>query len=83
MSHIVPSMKPVFEGPLNLQTRVKARCSACQLQMCKSRFERPHAGLKETERDQVNNTAQFSCESCGVSLVWSGDMRKPGWSQAR
>jgi hypothetical protein len=53
------------------------------LQICKSRFERPHAGLKETARDEVKNTAVFNCESCGVSLVWSGDFSMPGWSQAR
>jgi uncharacterized protein with PIN domain len=76
-------MKPVFEAALDFEPRAKARCPACQLQLCKSRFERPHGGLKETERDQVNNSAQFSCDSCGILLVWSGDMRKPGWSQAR
>jgi hypothetical protein len=76
-------MKPVFQGPLNLDVRVKARCPACQLQICKSRFEPPHAGLKELERDQVKNSAVYSCESCNVSLVWSGDFSRPGWSQAR
>ncbi len=83
MSRIVPSMKPVFEGPLNLPIRAKVRCAACQLQICKSRIESPHAALQESSRDQVNNTAEFVCDTCAVTLVWSGDMKSPGWSQRR
>ncbi len=83
MSQIVPSMKPVFEGSLSPQLRAKARCSACQLQMCKSRFQGPHSALHETARDEAKNMAVYSCETCGVSLVWSGDMTSPGWSQRR
>ena len=83
MSRIVPSMKPVFEGPLNLPIRAKVRCPACQLQICKSRNASPHAALQEKSRDEANSTAVFACEKCGVTLVWSGDMKSPGWSQRR
>ena len=83
MSRIVPSMKPVFEGPLNLAARDKARCSPCQLQICKSRTEKPHSALHETARDEAKNSVDYACDTCGVTLVWSGDMKTPGWSQRR
>jgi hypothetical protein len=76
-------MKPVFEGPLNLTIRAKTRCAACQLQICKSRHETPHGALQEMQRDEAKNTAVFTCDTCGVSLVWSGDTNRPGWAQQR
>jgi hypothetical protein len=76
-------MKPVFEGPVNPSIRAKVRCAACQLQICKSRYEAPHAALQETDRDEAKGTAAFACDNCGVTLLWSGDMRSPGWSQRR
>ena len=82
MPSIVPSMRPVFEPSPNIP-RKRARCPACQLQICKSRSQSAHAALKEVERDQAGNSAVYCCDACGVSLVWSGDPGLPGWSQRR
>lgn len=83
MAGIVPSLKPVFDGPLNLPLRAKVRCAACQLQICKSRLEPPHGALQQTARDEHANSKTFACDNCHVSLVWCGDTRSPGWSQQR
>ena len=75
------------EGPL-LATQVPrtpapTRCRACQLQLCKSRSQPPHASLKETSRNAVNGAVVFQCEACDASLLHTMDLEKPGWSQLR
>lgn len=62
---------------------VPVRCRACQLQLCKSRMEKPHTGLKETGRDPEADTAQYACDDCGAVLVWCGNPARPGWSHRR
>lgn len=59
------------------------RCRACQLQLCKSRREAPHAALIETLRDDAGGFVRYGCQSCGLSLCRSGDLSLPGWSVAR
>jgi hypothetical protein len=65
------------------QLHVPVRCRACQLQLCKSRTEKPHAGLKETGRDLTTDTAQYACDSCGAVMEWSGNPARPGWAHRR
>jgi len=62
-----------------------ARCSACQLQLCKARESQPHAGLVEAAGDGKLRGADraFTCQTCGTTLINSQDMRKPGWAQTR
>ena len=66
------------------------RCPACQLQLCKSRDEPPHAALKEMEAS-AGPTVKFGgtrdilylCQTCGTVLVRSTDMAEAGWRQRR
>jgi hypothetical protein len=60
---------------------IVARCPACQLQLCKSRSQLPHAALTEvrTGQDRPNGERQFSCKTCGTTLVNSDDMTIAGW----
>ena len=68
-----------------------ARCKACQLQLCKSRDERPHAALsaspvaQTTGRDKSRSPADtaFVCKTCGITMIHSADLARPGWRQAR
>ena len=62
---------------------IPVRCRACQLQLCKSRMEKPHTGLKETGRDETRDTAQYACDSCGAVMEWSGNPSRPGWAHLR
>lgn len=59
------------------------RCRACQLQLCKSRREAPHAALIETLRDEGGGFVRYVCQSCSTSLRRSEDLGLPGWSVAR
>lgn len=59
------------------------RCRACQLQLCKSRQEAPHANLTETLRDDGARSAHYECRACGTILLCSRDMGRPGWSIPR
>ncbi len=60
------------------------RCAACQLQLCKSRDERPHAALAEVSHNDTSRlSVGFRCQTCGTVLVRSQDMGKPGWSHQR
>ncbi len=61
-----------------------ARCPACQLQLCKSRVQGPHALLTEVKTDESGRGREtfFSCQTCGVTLINSTDLGKPGWRQA-
>lgn len=59
------------------------RCRACQLQLCKSRLEKPHAGLKETARDEVRDAVQYTCDNCSAVMEWCGDPARPGWSHRK
>jgi len=63
---------------------VAPRCPACQLQLCKSRQQRPHALLTEVKSDESSHGREtyFSCQTCGATLVNTSDLRKPGWRQA-
>ena len=63
---------------------IRARCAACQLQLCKSRQEPPHAALKEVSREGMNQQrVGFNCQTCGAILIRSSDLSAPGWSQQR
>ncbi len=61
------------------------RCRACQLQLCKSRSERPHAALTESKGDSMmrGTEQQFLCKTCGATLINSSDLAKPGWRHQR
>jgi len=61
------------------------RCAACQLQICKSRDQPPHSRLTEVTRENTlgGQVVVYLCESCGVSMMRSADMGKPGWSSVR
>jgi len=59
------------------------RCAACQLQLCKSREERPHAALTEMPGDALQRDTAYSCQTCGCILVRSSDATRPGWSHHR
>jgi hypothetical protein len=61
------------------------RCAACQLQLCKSRDEPPHANLTETTRDKTRDgqSVGYLCQTCGITMLRSADMGKPGWSSLR
>jgi hypothetical protein len=62
----------------------RPRCAACQLQLCKSRDEPPHAALTEIGRDQLMGARHsYTCGTCGATLASSSDMSKPGWEIAR
>ena len=63
--------------------RAPARCAACQLQLCKSRTEPPHAALKEIGRDEAEQATRYSCQTCGAVLVRTSDYARPGWSHRR
>ncbi|MBY0509736.1 MAG: hypothetical protein K2P94_06245 [Rhodospirillaceae bacterium] len=60
------------------------RCRACQLQICKSRVQGPHAGLTEVKTDESHPGREtfFSCQACGITLINSTDLAKQGWRQA-
>lgn len=58
-----------------------ARCAACQLQLCKSRDENPHAQLREDARDASSTV--YRCEACGGTLVRSRDPASAGWAVPR
>ena len=65
---------------------VKAiRCAACQLQVCKSRDESPHAKLSETTSVHARDgqSSAYLCQTCGVTMIRSADLSKPGWSSQR
>ena len=61
------------------------RCRACQLQLCKSRDQPPHAGLKVTdgsglaEKTMGTQGTQFLCETCGSIMIRSTDLTQAGW----
>lgn len=59
------------------------RCAACQLQLCKSRTQEPHAGLKEVSRDEGKQTVIYRCEGCGATLTRSSSLARPGWAHYR
>jgi hypothetical protein len=65
------------------------RCAACQLQLCKSRDESPHAALTEiggapvTGGKFAGGRHSYTCGTCGVTLACSSDMSKPGWELVR
>lgn len=61
--------------------RTVVRCPACQLQLCKSRDERPHAQLKEIGREELPHTTVYGCGTCGATLTRSTDVSRPGWAQ--
>ncbi|MSO98974.1 MAG: hypothetical protein EXR11_12275 [Rhodospirillaceae bacterium] len=64
-----------------------ARCRACQLQLCKSREERPHADLKAVVDGSIEakdsaikgRDTAYTCQKCGTGLVNSTDKTEPGW----
>ena len=60
------------------------RCPACQLQLCKSRAQAPHALLTEVKSDESarGRETHFNCQTCGVTLINSSDLGKPGWRHA-
>jgi hypothetical protein len=60
-----------------------SRCRACQLQLCKSRKEAPHAALKETLRDEIGRFVRYGCDTCGTELICSENLGVPGWSVGR
>jgi hypothetical protein len=69
---------------------IQSRCPACQLQICKSRHERPHAGLKPAEREFVADSkfdsehhTVYLCQACAAVLIHSTDVMEPGWRQRR
>jgi len=61
------------------------RCAACQLQLCKSRDEPPHAKLSEVSRDNARDpqAINYLCQTCGVTMLRSADLGRPGWSSLR
>jgi uncharacterized protein with PIN domain len=59
------------------------RCAACQLQLCKSRTQEPHAGLKEVSRDEGKQTVTYRCDGCGATLMRSSSLARPGWAHCR
>lgn len=61
--------------------RAVARCAACQLQLCKSRDEGPHAQLKEIRREELSQSTVYGCGTCGTTLTRSADVSRPGWAQ--
>ena len=70
------------------QNAIKLRYAACQLQLCKSRGEPPHAALKETAVKVTGSGftgagMAYACATCGTTLVRSSDPAKAGWSQRR
>lgn len=63
---------------------VAARCSACQLQLCKARGAAPHGGLVEAKREDLEHFERaFVCKTCGITLINSPNTAKPGWVHAR
>jgi hypothetical protein len=54
------------------------------LQICKSRVQPPHAQLNEVKVDESSRGREtyFSCQTCGITLINSSDLGKPGWRQA-
>lgn len=57
----------------------KARCRACQLQLCKGREQLPHAHLTEIDRNEGDQSTRYTCASCDQTLIRSGDFAKAGW----
>ena len=64
-----------------IETSRSMRCAACQLQLCKSRSEPPHAALREVTRDK--QAISYLCQTCGVTLTCDSDLAKPGWVSQR
>ena len=62
---------------------VSTRCRACQLQLCKSRREPPHAALEETSRDEMMHFVRYECKSCGTKLICSQEFGVSGWAVVR
>lgn len=60
-----------------------ARCGACQLQLCKSRDESPHARLRESAGDGAARQTVYRCEDCGATLIHSHDTAAAGWALPR
>ncbi len=67
-----------------MRQQAASRCPACQLQICKSRIQPPHAQLTEVKSDESSRGREtyFNCQSCGITLINSSDLGKPGWRQA-
>ena len=61
------------------------RCSACQLQLCKSRGEPPHAARKVTEGGGKlgGSDTAYLCGVCSAVMVRSPDLLQSGWRQRR
>ena len=72
--------------PLNPPTM--PRCSACQLQLCKSRNEPPHAALKvingsdAADKFSPNDTV-YLCQTCAAVMVRSADLMEASWRHRR
>jgi hypothetical protein len=60
---------------------IGTRCPACQLQLCKSRSQVPHASLTEVRVEQTHAASEryFTCKACGTTLINSDDRNIPGW----
>lgn len=76
MDDASPSPATMDAGPLT-------RCPACQLQLCKSRTQEPHAGLKEVSRDEGKQTVTYRCDNCSATLTHSFNLARPGWAHYR
>ncbi len=72
-------------GPQGEKALILSRCPACQLQLCKGRNEPAHAGLAEatTTGPTRGPDRSFKCQKCGITLVNSSDLSKPGWRHQR
>ncbi len=70
---------------MDIKTPLAPRCRACQLQLCKSRSEPPHAALTESKTDGVMRGAErhFTCKTCNATMINSSDLAKPGWRHHR
>lgn len=66
-----------------MRTTDGARCGACQLQLCKSREEQPHAQLREGAWDGDARQTLYQCEGCGATLIHSRDTAAAGWALPR
>jgi hypothetical protein len=67
-----------------MRQQAASRCPACQLQICKSRVQPPHALLTEVKSDESSHGREtfYNCQTCGITLINSSDLGKPGWRQA-
>jgi predicted RNA binding protein YcfA (HicA-like mRNA interferase family) len=63
------------------------RCAACQLQLCKSREQGPHAAMERSDpqpetingKPRKGSDVVYTCQSCGTALVHAQDRNDPGW----